>query len=66
MDCVEVFPKQPAFNNEMVPDRRELVVILDNIRSAQNVGSIFRTADGVGVTHLYYVGSHPRLLTIQP
>lgn len=34
-------------------------VILDNIRSAHNVGSIFRTADGAGVGHLYLCGVTP-------
>lgn len=30
--------------------------LLDNIRSTFNVGSIFRTADGVGLQHLYLCG----------
>ena len=30
--------------------------ILDNIRSAWNVGSIFRSADGFGLKHLYLCG----------
>jgi len=33
-----------------------LVVVLNNIRSLYNVGSIFRTSDGVGVTKLYLCG----------
>jgi len=36
------------------------VLILPNIRSAINVGSIFRTADGVGVDKIYLVGYTPR------
>lgn len=32
------------------------VVVLDNIRSALNVGSIFRTCDAAGVRHLYLAG----------
>lgn len=32
---------------------QSLYIILDNIRSAYNVGSIFRTADGAGVTKIY-------------
>lgn len=45
---------------------RELVGLLDNIRSIHNVGSMFRSADGAGVTHLYLAGitatpNHPRL-----
>lgn len=35
------------------------VVILDNIRSAHNVGSVFRTADGAGVEKIYLVGPTP-------
>jgi 23S rRNA (guanosine2251-2'-O)-methyltransferase len=33
--------------------------LLDNIRSAYNVGSIFRTADGAGIRHLYLCGMTP-------
>ena len=39
---------------------KELVVILDNIRSRENVGSIFRTADGVGISKVYLCGITPR------
>lgn len=35
-------------------------VILHNIRSAHNVGSIFRTADGAGVARIFLVGYTPR------
>lgn len=35
------------------------VVVLDNIRSAFNVGSIFRTCDAAGVSHLYLGGICP-------
>ena len=43
-----------------------LLGLLDNIRSLSNVGTIFRTADGVGATHLHLGGvtptpDHPRL-----
>ena len=34
-------------------------VLLDNIRSAWNVGSIFRSADGFGFTHSYLCGITP-------
>lgn len=36
-----------------------IVVIAHNIRSAHNVGSIFRTSDGFGVEHLYLTGYSP-------
>ncbi len=39
--------------------RKDMVVILDNIRSAWNVGSIFRTADGTGMRKLYLCGITP-------
>ncbi len=38
---------------------RFMVVILDNIRSLYNVGSIFRTADGAGVEKIYLCGVTP-------
>lgn len=34
-------------------------VILHNIRSAHNVGSVFRTADGAGVSKVYLTGYTP-------
>ncbi len=38
---------------------RRLVVVLDNLRSAFNVGAIFRTADGVGVGKVNLCGITP-------
>jgi 23S rRNA (guanosine2251-2'-O)-methyltransferase len=38
---------------------RRVRVLLDNIRSAYNTGAIFRTADGVGIEHLYLCGITP-------
>ena len=37
----------------------ECAVLLDNIRSAWNVGSIFRSADGFGFTRAYVCGITP-------
>jgi 23S rRNA (guanosine2251-2'-O)-methyltransferase len=34
-------------------------VLLDNIRSTYNVGSIFRTSDGAGISHLHLCGITP-------
>jgi tRNA G18 (ribose-2'-O)-methylase SpoU len=34
-------------------------VILNNIRSAHNVGSVFRTADGAGVSKIFITGYTP-------
>ncbi|MFS8130880.1 MAG: RNA methyltransferase [Candidatus Dojkabacteria bacterium] len=39
--------------------KKHIVVVLDNIRSTFNVGSIFRTSDGAGVTKLYLCGITP-------
>jgi len=35
------------------------ILILENIRSAQNVGSLFRTADACGVEEIYLIGITP-------
>ncbi len=34
----------------------QFIIILHNVRSALNVGSIIRTADGCGVDHVYLTG----------
>jgi len=36
--------------------KNELVLVLDNIRSLYNVGSMFRSADGFGVSKIYLCG----------
>jgi len=42
------------------PDQKKtFTVLLDNIRSAWNVGSIFRSADGFGFDHIYLCGITP-------
>lgn len=46
--------------------RQPIEVLLDNIRSLYNVGAIFRTADGAGISHLHLCGitatpEHPKL-----
>lgn len=43
----------------MFKNKREVVLILHDIRSKINVGSIFRTADAVGVTKIYLTGYTP-------
>lgn len=39
--------------------KNKLYVVLDNIRSRENVGSIFRTADAAGVSKIYLCGITP-------
>ncbi len=38
---------------------KEIAVLLHNIRSTHNVGSIFRTADAAGVSRVYLTGYTP-------
>lgn len=38
---------------------KEIVLILNDIRSVENVGSIFRTADAAGVSKIYFSGYTP-------
>lgn len=35
------------------------VAVLDNLRSVYNVGSIFRTANATGITHIFLCGTTP-------
>ena len=39
--------------------KKDLYIIAHNIRSAYNVGSIFRTAEGLGVKKIYLTGYTP-------
>ena len=39
--------------------QREVIFIVDNVRSRHNVGSIFRTADGLGVAKVWLTGITP-------
>lgn len=46
--------------------KENFILVLPNIRSAHNVGAMFRTADGAGVDKIYLTGytpcpPHPRL-----
>ena len=43
----------------IMADTMGVHVILENVRSAHNVGSIFRTVDGAGVRKLYLAGYTP-------
>ncbi len=40
-------------------NKKKIVVILHNIRSVHNTGSVFRTADAVGVEKIYLTGYTP-------
>ncbi len=43
----------------MIPKKPETRLLLDNIRSVHNVGSIFRTAETLGITKIYCLGTTP-------
>jgi len=44
---------------ENTKEEKIIAVLVDNIRSAWNVGSILRSADGFGFTHAYLCGISP-------
>ncbi len=58
-----VFPRPNNCSNHQISlaqgTRNEVIPLLDNIRSAWNVGSIFRTAGGLGLSKLYLCGITP-------
>jgi tRNA G18 (ribose-2'-O)-methylase SpoU len=39
-----------------ISEKSNLILILDNIRSFNNIGSVFRTADAFRVSHIYLCG----------
>jgi tRNA G18 (ribose-2'-O)-methylase SpoU len=43
----------------MIAKKRDIRLLLDDIRSVHNVGSIFRTAETVGVSRIYCAGTTP-------
>jgi len=46
-------------NNVAMDKKSKIYVVLDNVRSIHNVGSIFRTADCAGVSKIYICGVTP-------
>ncbi len=49
----------PAESDDPPVAGAPLSALLDNVRSLLNVGSIFRSADGAGIDHLYLCGFTP-------
>mgnify|MGYP003290004336 CR=1 FL=1 len=47
---------RPTLEECAAIDKLPVVVVLDNVRSAQNVGSFFRTADAFGIEHIALCG----------
>lgn len=52
-------PYQHRASKTATNPKRKISVLLDNVRSVYNTGSIFRTADGVSADHLYLCGFTP-------
>jgi len=52
-------PQLPVGKQVADKGKHRISALLDNIRSAWNVGSIFRTADGLGVEKLHLCGITP-------
>ncbi len=57
----EINDARPDPQDSLNSPRNRIVVIADNIRSAHNVGALFRTSDGAHIEHLYLCG-----ITSQP
>ena len=47
---------RPTVEEYALVEKLPVVVVLDNVRSAQNVGSFFRTADAFGISHIALCG----------
>lgn len=56
----EISLKRTSLNNLAQVKRVPLVVVVDNVRSLYNIGSIFRTSDGAMIEKLILTGFTPR------
>jgi tRNA G18 (ribose-2'-O)-methylase SpoU len=56
----ELSAERHNLNQDKEESEKSVAVLLDNIRSAWNVGSILRSADGFGFTHAFLCGITPR------
>lgn len=52
---------RPSINEFKKQEKLPVTVVLDNIRSMHNIGSIFRTSDGFAIEQIYLCG-----ITAQP
>lgn len=55
----QIHHSQRGLRHKKIVMLPEIVLVLDNIRSAYNVGSIFRTCDAFGVRQVYLCGITP-------
>lgn len=61
--------KKRKLRKESPKTNKKIIVLVHNVRSAFNVGSIFRTADGAGVSQIILGGysaspPHPKVLKV--
>lgn len=56
---VEPYESHEARVMAAAPEGPEVSALLDNVRSLKNVGSMFRTADGAGLSHMHLAGFTP-------
>ena len=47
----------------LVKAKRQIILIVHNVRSSHNVGSLLRTAEGLGVKRIYLTGYTPYPIT---
>ena len=52
----ELKADRPTIEEIKFIDKTPIYIMLENIRSVHNVGSIFRNADGFGVSKIYLTG----------
>ncbi len=55
----QTLDREPPTENQTLDSKINLRVLLDNVRSAWNVGSILRSADGFEFRHAYLCGITP-------
>ncbi|HEX2980750.1 MAG TPA: RNA methyltransferase [Anaerolineaceae bacterium] len=58
-ESIELYQNRPVATFDDLPVGPPVEVVLDNLRSTYNVGSIFRAADGAGVRHIHLCGITP-------
>jgi len=55
----EIFSQRPTLSELKMMERLPIYILLENIRSMYNVGSIFRTSDGARISKLFLTGFTP-------
>lgn len=69
MICMCMKNKNASFENREKLLKKEIVLILPNIRSVYNVGSMFRTSDCAAINKIYVTGwtatpEHPKMAKV--